>query len=133
MKRIFVTLLSLLYMLSATGATVHIHYCMGKLVSAGLVDNDNNDRCGKCGMVEKSQKKGCCKDEHKTIKTNDHQQAKTICTKPFVETAGPMLPIRYSYPAPAYTDPVNDLTQANGPPPLLPTCALYIFIRNFRI
>ena len=58
------------------GATIHMHYCMGKLADWGSGHNKSKT-CGNCGM-EKSEEKdnGCCKDEHKFVK-NDNDQKTT--------------------------------------------------------
>ena len=75
MKKIVVAILAVLYLSTSMGATVQLHYCMGKLVSwsLGFV---NSNKCSKCGM-EKShaeQKDGCCKDEYKQIKNDKDQK-----------------------------------------------------------
>lgn len=63
------------------GATVHLHYCMNKLVGWSLWDNEEEE-CGRCGMKE--DKTGCCKDEHKRFKLKtDHQKAAATALKTF--------------------------------------------------
>jgi hypothetical protein len=131
MKRILVTILSILYMASATGATVHIHYCMGKFMGVSLIHKDG-DRCGKCGMKKAGQKMGCCKDEHKTFKTGDHQLAKASFD--FSHQITPVHLTAYSfYPKPVYASCVNKTAQANAPPSYWRTCRIYIQVQNFRI
>lgn len=74
--KLVVTILSFVYLASTVGATVHLHYCMDKLVETGLW-KDNDKKCGKCGM-EKSPNgdNGCCKDEQKQYKLeSDHKAA----------------------------------------------------------
>src|ERR1700744_5183401 len=86
MKRLLVTILSILYMASATGATIHVHYCMGKLISASFVHH-GADKCGRCGMKRTAKGNGCCKDEHKTIKASDqHLFANAIFHTPSAES-----------------------------------------------
>ena len=67
MKKFVTAILAVLYLGTSTGATVHMHYCMGKLADWGLGHNKSKT-CGNCGM-EKSEEKdnGCCKDEHKFV------------------------------------------------------------------
>lgn len=74
MKKFIVTILAFVYISSSTGASIYMHYCMGKLADWGIGHNDTKT-CGKCGM-KKSQEKnnGCCKDEHKFIKNNTDQK-----------------------------------------------------------
>lgn len=70
MKKFFVTILTFIYLATTTGATLHTHYCMGKVFSVDFVKKDG---CTKCGMQTSED---CCKDELKVIKVNDnHQQA----------------------------------------------------------
>ena len=74
MKKFIVAILAVLYLGTSTGATVHMHYCMGKLADWGLGHNKSKT-CGNCGM-EKSEEKdnGCCKDEHKFVKDDNDQK-----------------------------------------------------------
>lgn len=132
MKRILVTILSVLYMISATGATVHIHYCMGEFMDAGF-SHDAEGNCAKCGM-KKSISKGCCKDEQKTIKASDHQTTKVSFDLAYYPATLP-LPVHYTavynlhY---AYSRTTN-IDRAHAPPSLWRTCPIYIQVRNFRI
>ena len=71
MKKIFVSILAIFYLASSVGATVHLHYCMDKLISWSLLKS-NGDKCGKCGMDKDG---GCCKDEHKFVKNSFDQKA----------------------------------------------------------
>jgi len=76
MKRVVTAILAVFYLSTSTGATIHLHYCMGKLVNWGLW-HSNNKTCGKCGMdksYKKAQKDGCCKDEFKRIKNEKDQK-----------------------------------------------------------
>lgn len=80
MKRILATILTLVYLTTSIGATLHLHYCMGKLVSWGLLDHKDK-HCPLCGMAPKKADKhcttvntGCCKDEHKLIKADKDQK-----------------------------------------------------------
>ena len=70
MKKLFLYLLSFIFIITSSGVMVNMHYCMGKLAgtSMSLVSNTTK-KCDKCGM-EKSKKKGkgCCHDSKKLIK-----------------------------------------------------------------
>ena len=66
--------MSFLYISTSVGATVQMHYCMGKLAGwkMGIVESAT---CGKCGMQKTSQKKhGCCNDQTKVIQNGGDQQ-----------------------------------------------------------
>lgn len=74
MKKFLVSILTFLYISTATGATVHLHYCMGELVEWSFWKNENG-KCDNCGMDKNSkEEKGCCKDEHKQIKLDKDQK-----------------------------------------------------------
>ncbi|HEV8507021.1 MAG TPA: hypothetical protein VGQ53_16535 [Chitinophagaceae bacterium] len=74
MKKLFVAILALLYMGTSIGATIELHYCMGRLVEWSL-RYDDNDTCRNCGMAkEPGSTSGCCKDEHKQIKIDKDQK-----------------------------------------------------------
>jgi len=78
MKRILVAILAIFYICTSTGATIHMHYCMGKLANSSLIHNDDK-ACSKCGMLKEGDEKnnGCCKDEHKFIKNEKDQKNAT--------------------------------------------------------
>lgn len=60
---------------TSIGATVQLHYCMGKLSDWGVGRHGTN-KCSKCGMAKSpKQTKGCCKDEHKFFKNDTDQKA----------------------------------------------------------
>jgi hypothetical protein len=83
MKKIFVAILAVIYLVTATGLTMHFHYCMGKLVSWGLTE-DKTNTCSFCGMSKEDNNKQtkltgkeCCKDKNTVIKL-DKEHNKTI-------------------------------------------------------
>lgn len=69
MKKILVSILAIFYLSSSVGATIHLHYCMDKLVNWSLVKSEG-DKCDKCGMEKDG---GCCKDEQKFVKNINDQ------------------------------------------------------------
>jgi hypothetical protein len=80
MKKVLSVILAFVYLSTSMGATIHLHYCMGKLASWGLIDRESKN-CAKCGMVKKpsatqntTTKMGCCRDEQKQIKTDKDQK-----------------------------------------------------------
>lgn len=74
MKKFLLGILTILYFGISTGATVHVHYCMGRVAGIGLVGKDK-DHCHKCGMTMMNGKKGCCHDEQKSIKIGNDQNS----------------------------------------------------------
>jgi hypothetical protein len=71
MKKLFLGILSFIYITLASGVAVNMHYCMGKLNDVEYVYNSNTDKCGKCGMDNKN---GCCHTDFKIVKLADDQQ-----------------------------------------------------------
>lgn len=74
MRKLVVFIVAFLYLASASGATVHMHYCMGELIDSGLWHNSDKS-CSNCGMEKSdSADNGCCKDEHKFVKLDKDQK-----------------------------------------------------------
>ena len=82
MKKFLVSILTFLYLSSSIGATVHMHYCMDKLVSWGFSQKETNKKaCDFCGMAKKPSgdhcvkaTSGCCKDKQKLVKLESDQK-----------------------------------------------------------
>src|SRR5438034_11541801 len=74
MKKFVVAILALFYLTTSSGATIHLHYCMGKLAEWSF-GHSQSDICSKCGMEKKDNNNGCCKDEFKQIKLVQDQNA----------------------------------------------------------
>ncbi len=80
MKKPFIAILAFVYLSTSVGATIHFHYCMGKLIAWGLVNHETKN-CNYCGMPKSSGnqdnwefQKNCCKDEHKQVKNDKDQK-----------------------------------------------------------
>ena len=71
MKKLIVLFLAVLYMGAATGTTVHLHYCMEKLIGFDITKTEG-EKCSNCGM---KAGKDCCKDEQKLLKINTAHKA----------------------------------------------------------
>lgn len=68
MRKLLITILAIVYLVTSTGFTLKLHYCMGNLAEWGI-GSKSSDRCGICGMVTiKGNDNGCCKDESKFVK-----------------------------------------------------------------
>jgi|SRR5882757_5941891 len=138
MKKFLATILAIVYLSTSMGTTVHLHYCMGKLVAWGLLDHTSKD-CTFCGMQNKPAadecmvtNTGCCRDEQMQIKSskdvklsqNSLELAKitvTIADVPYSAWIDPFV-----------ISPVLVQSLANGPPL---TGDVPVFLRNcnFRI
>ena len=127
MKKIFITILALIYITTSTGAVLHMHFCMGKLSDWGLGHNESAT-CGKCGMKEvMGSKKGCCRDEQKLIKNVTDQKITQPAFKilPVIAVAVPVSFIEIPSDECAY--PVKDLPVKYG---LLLIDGVAIYIRH---
>jgi hypothetical protein len=134
MKRFLVTILSILYMASATGAVVHVHYCMGKLIGASFVTHEEAHKCGRCGMEKSAKGNGCCKDDYKIIKAGDqHLFAKTILNNT-IEQPVTFIPLVSFYITQSLNwQTADSLAAINAPPPEWSACPIYLQVRNLRI
>ena len=74
MRKLLVSILSIVYLTASTGTSVDMHYCMGKLVD-WTFSHDDSGSCGSCGMEKKGSDNGCCKDEQKFVKSDLDQKA----------------------------------------------------------
>lgn len=116
MKKFFAAILAILYMGTSIGATIQVHYCMGRFVEWKLGHN-NNSTCGLCGMERKSgSAKGCCRDEYKHIKIDNDQKLSENYVQ-LNETVSEITPIGSDHSIlPSVV--AGNFAQINGPPPL---------------
>jgi hypothetical protein len=133
MKKFIVCILAILYMGSSTGAIVHMHYCMGKLVEQSLW-HGKAKKCSKCGTKEnnKSCKKKCCKDEHKLIKLNKDQKTAESSIQLLAYTSL-VIPVNFTeLPQVHMTSVTQEYPVTNAPPR---SCKVqpYITLCTFRI
>jgi hypothetical protein len=138
MKKGLVTILAFVYLSSSIGATIHLHYCMGKLISWGLI-NHESEKCAFCGMQKNGRighgmmaKKGCCKDEHKQIKTDkDQKPAKSEFQ--FSKLCYQASPENYTILSSSHLFPVTvEYPTANAPPGISKS-PVFLLNGNFRI
>ena len=138
MKKVLATILAFVYLSTSMGATVHLHYCMGKLASWGLIDHETKN-CARCGMLKKTNaahgvaaSMNCCKDEHKQIKTDNDQK---LFPSEFFKYSVLSQSILLNEPAlqvvPAFS--VSIAFPNNHAPPLSEKLPLFIVYRNFRL
>jgi len=138
MKKVLATILAFVYLSTSMGATIHLHYCMGKLASWGLIDHESKN-CAQCGMVKKTSssqcmaaKMDCCKDEHKQIKTDKDQK---LFPSEFFKCNSLSQAITLHESAISgvkILSPAAEHPNTNGPP-LSGKQPLFIIYRNFRL
>ncbi|SHM65670.1 hypothetical protein SAMN05444266_109372 [Chitinophaga jiangningensis] len=118
MKKLVALILALLYMGTSTGATLHMHYCMGKLITVNLWHSDKDKQvCSKCGDNQRpSCAKKCCKDEHKTVKY-DNDQHVTDSAMAAMQQLAVVTPVHFMGLQPVYiTALVAEHPVSNAPP-----------------
>ena len=129
MKKFLVAIVAFLYMSTAIGATVHLHYCMGKLANWGLGHQDSK-HCGKCGMVQTG--KGCCKDENKFFKnTADQKTIESIV--PLIQLSSIVLPTAFFEIAHVRLCSSAQEHPASHAPPRNHGELIYIYCCDYRI
>lgn len=132
MKKLITAILAFLYLGTSTGATLHMHYCMGKLADWGLGHKESKI-CDSCGMEKSNEKdNGCCKDEHKFVKNNSDQKV--------VESSFRLMEVMGTTFLPGYTElpsiQLTSVTEENpvsNAPPREQSIAVYILNRTFLI
>lgn len=132
MKKLFVLILAFVHFGASAGVTMHMHYCMGKAYGWELTQQKGK-ACGKCGMAknEKKNKKGCCKDEQKLVKsTIDQKTAESVYQSlQLVATAVPVSV--FQVPVISFSSVTEENPTSNAPPES--SIAVYLSNRVFRI
>lgn len=131
MKKFITAILAVLYLGTSSGATVHMHYCMGKLADWGLGHKESKT-CGNCGMEKSNEKdNGCCKDEHKFVKSSSDQKVVESSFQ-LMEVMGTAFISEYAkLPSLQLTSVTEENPVSNAPP--RSSIAVYILNRTFLI
>lgn len=138
MKRFLTALLAVLYLTLSSGASVHAHYCMGKLIGAKLshaaAKGDGEHNCDLCGMQKGSDDGGCCHDEEATFKTSEAQKGALSGLSAPVFTAC-VFPSSLIMPGQVRVALHNAASRlwVKGPPLRPPALPIYVRVRSFRI
>ena len=127
-KKLSIIFLLFIYGITIVGATIHVHYCMNRLISWGI-GQSKEAICSTCGM-EKMKSSGCCKDEQKQVKTEkEHPRAlipsevsKSFC---IIEEAYPVYNFNYQREV-RISQNISKAPPGNSPP-------LYILNQVYRI
>lgn len=118
MKRFLTTILAIIYLATASGASIRLHYCMGQLVG---LENSNTSAatktCPMCGMQKSPQEdNGCCKHEQRSILEKDQEAQSPIAYS--LSDAQLTIPIPVFHNRPAITAiglPLGDYAQLTPP------------------
>jgi len=128
MKKILVSILAVFYLASSVGATVHLHYCMDKLINWSLLNSDG-DKCDKCGMKKDG---GCCKDENKFVKNNVDQKVVESAIQ-LIKMEAVATPVGLIYPSEHYFSALIQEYAISNAPPRSNGVGIYILNSVFRI
>lgn len=131
MKKFLLTILAFVYLGVSTGATIHIHYCMGKLVNIGFF-NKTKDRCSKCGMATTDQGKGCCHDEQHFVKIEKDQNTTTAIYQS-MQLTSTAITIDYFELSQIIQGAFSHEFPVTHAPPVKQLIPIFLLNRNFRI
>ena len=129
MKKILVSILLISYAFASSGASVDLHYCMGKMIGWDF-DYAAKSDCRNCGMQTKPAK-GCCDNKQINAKIDKEQQAayNNISFNNELTAIVPALSFSNNV---AYRSATVTHPSIHGPP-LISPASLYLFNCNFRI
>jgi hypothetical protein len=138
MKKVLAAIFAVLYLSTSMGATIHVHFCMGKAISWGLTDRESKS-CLNCGMPTNnsgtnslSGKSNCCHDESQQLKTDKDQkvpQSDLQFSKIFAEALAVHNPALSINP---FTSLAVAYPNSNAPP-FNSKNPIVLLNRNFRI
>src|SRR5688572_19982866 len=127
MKKIVVIALLLVYGLSSTGATVHLHFCCGKLDDISFSPIDSKI----CSTKTFSSTKKCCDSKHIELKVKSDQEPGAKWIADCKVFATPLYHASFYGWIPTHKIPVNAL--ATGPPQRVSAVPLFIQHCVYRI
>jgi len=130
MKKFSAAILALAYLTAYSGASIDLHYCMGKLMSWDLMQKQKS-KCSTCGMDKKSQK-GCCKDEHKVLQIDKDQKASESVFQSLKIFSDAVSATYDELPLAHPSSIILENPASNSPPPLTGP-PIFILNCNFRI
>ena len=128
MKKFIVAILAFSYLVTSIGATIHLHYCMDKLVTWSLSGGTEGDKCENCGMKKDDN---CCKDKKKVVKnTTDQKTSESPTLNLRVFTAA--IPSFFTNDIDYYSSITTEFSTTHAPPIKI---GKEIYLRNciFRI
>lgn len=79
MKKVFLILFAFFYLIVASGISLNIHYCGGKIKNLSFLFSHSEKDC--CGS-SKMKTKDCCKEKAAFIKVKENQESSRILKTP---------------------------------------------------
>jgi hypothetical protein len=111
MKKLLVIVLLLVYGVSSSGMTLHLHYCCGKLDQIDLSPVKHT-----CGGENKPGKKSCCDNKELNFNLKADQTPVKLLVPTFHSFAVKPTPVEFHLSGPAQTKGLQ--LQIFAPPPL---------------
>lgn len=131
MKKFLLSILAFVYLAASTGATVQLHFCMGRLANAGFFKEDH---CGVCGMDKGSNSEnGCCKDKKETVKISIDQKYSTTSIFNFEQPFTDIVAVFTGFQPHLAVLPNNKVPPVSNAPPRSQAQPVYLLNRNFLI
>ncbi|MEJ7693543.1 hypothetical protein [Daejeonella sp.] len=130
MKKFIIILLATFYLGVSSGATVHLHYCMGKLMDWSM-NYKKATKCGNCGM-EKGDSKDCCKDQQHKLELKESLKASAIVFHFNISAVEAPLAAFIGQDK-VYVDPVSTGNYPSKAPSRTPDTPVYLRNCSFRI
>ena len=133
MKRFLFTILAMLYLAASTGATMHMHYCMGRLADTGFFEQEGG-HCSLCGMEKSSSgDNGCCTDQQEIIKISIDQQYSTASIFHFEQPFTLLEMVETGFQPQMLLVSADKVLPASNAPPRSPQVPAYLMNCLFRI
>lgn len=126
MKKLLIIMLVLVYGLSASGATIHLHYCCGELENVSFT-TEHNPNCPQ----KDSDWKGCCDTKKLDLKIAADQNLVAQWADSFLSLGISLVTAEYQVPVTLFNPAFE--TYPTGPPPVKSTIPLFLRNRVFRI
>lgn len=126
MKKLLIIMLVLVYGLSASGATIHLHYCCGALENVSFT-TEHNPNCPQ----KDGDWKGCCDSKKLDLKIDTDQNLVAQWAANFFPLDLAVATTEYRFPAITFNPAFE--TFPTGPPLAQSSVPLFLRNRVFRI
>lgn len=128
MKKLFATLVMIMYLIPAIGVHVSAHFCGGKLTSVSHYGIEKK----KCFCSSKKMNKSCCDDKQLTLKIDKQQKTELQVLKCYNPIAFlPAVPVTFQ--APYTIQSIDRVNYSIYHPPNLYKQPLYLLNSVLRI
>ena len=132
MKRVFLAIITFLYIVASLGFTLQKQYCTDSQADRGL-NRCISAKCGRCGNVQMNKKdNNCCRNENRFVKNDKDQNIPESVFHPTPSTAVALPPyfLELSFNELASA---SEVIHINHAPPPVNGIAIYLRDRVFRI